>query len=145
MGGAAVAALWRDVAANVKDAPLVDAVAGGAVSFVHAPPANGSAAAPATEAELLSEDTGAVCRAETAEADAEVARMAAGHLSMWTDDDKADDGTAEVDSGDDDGAELEAADVPPKRRRLRRKADVGGAFVPIGVLALTMTPTTDDA
>jgi hypothetical protein len=44
-----------------------------------------------------------------------------------------------------DGAELEAADVPPKRRRLRRKADVGGAFVPIGVLALTMTPTTDDA
>ena len=145
VGGAAVAALWRDVAVNVKDAPLVDAVAGGAVSFVHAPPANGSAAALAAEAELLSEDTGAVCRAETAEADAEVARMAAGHLSMWTDDDKADDGTAEVDSGDDDGTELEAADVPPKRRRLRRKADVGGAFVPIGVLALTMTPTTDDA
>ena len=71
--------------------------------------------------------------------------MAAGHLSMWTDDDKADDGTAEVDSGDDDGAELETADVPPKRPRLRRKADVGGAFVSIGVLALTMTPTTDDA
>jgi hypothetical protein len=115
-GGAVVAALWRDVAANVEDAPLVDAVAGGAISFVHAPPADGSAAALAADAETLAEVTGAARQAETVEAEAEVAHGAAGDLSTRTDDDKGDYSTAEDDSCD---AEPETAEVSPKRRRVR--------------------------
>jgi DNA repair and recombination protein RAD54B len=141
-GGAALAALWRDAAADVADEPLADAVAAGAVSFVHAPPPEGSAAALAAAAEAAAADADAAAEAESDEADAaEAARAAAEDLAAWSDDDDDDDD----DDADADGAAEAEAELAagPQRRRLRRKADADGAFVPTG--AAPFLDDDDDA
>ena len=139
-GGAALAAQWRDVAADVDDAPLADAVASGCVSYVYAPPADGSAAALAAAAEAVAADVDAARQADVDEADAEAARAAAGDLSMWADDDDDEDSVDEGPIADDAAAEAEAElEGGPQRRRLRRKADVEG-----GGTASTAAPFDDD-
>jgi hypothetical protein len=156
-GGAAsaVAARWADASARVADAPLTDAVATGAVSFVYEAPREGSAAAlagAAAEAEQQAAADAAQAEAE-AEAVAEAERDAAGggaggyasHDDGLGDDDaeeEEEEGVAarfRLSESDSDGGaaqdmEVAEAEALPRAsggglRRLRRKAGADGGHV----------------
>jgi hypothetical protein len=104
--GAGADAAWRDASGSVTDAPLADAVAAGVVSFVHAPPQRGSAAALAAQAAHAAADAAACASDEDEDADADAD----------ADDDDAcfqDDDDEEEEEADADGTAADAdADAP---------------------------------
>jgi hypothetical protein len=144
---------WRDASASVRDAPLADAIAAGVVTFVHAPPQQGSpaavaAAAAAAECAALAEGddphdsdgSDAECYADSADSDDSDAEQPEAEAPAPGDSFDSGcmsgDGDACADDGDtcipESPAAAAAAPGADAARRLRQRADEAGGRVELG-------------
>jgi len=129
-GGAAVER-WRDASQAVQDAPLAAAIAAGVVSYVYAPPADGSEAALREAAEVEAAEAASVGGGEeesalgTDEEEGEEEEEAAAAPAAVTKRPRAPmlpDSDWE-DEGEGGGGAADAPPPPLPRRRLRKVAD----------------------